>query len=331
MNIELIPLIIKKRVNIAIFVMLCLFLSFLYSIFSTPLYSSYVTIYPSENENNAGSISDFGNMISQFQNFSFGSNNLGSTTYHIKDLVESDVLKENIVINKWSTSKDDKKLSLIEYWELDQNSYDGFIDKIKNNLFSVITNDLDQIRLNNAKGSLAKRIEVLEEDSGLFIINVLMEEPQLASDIANYISTYIQSYVSNKSTDKAKKNTLFINDRLNEVEKKLKFSEDKLMEFFKKNPTIDTPALQFKNLTLTRDLEINQELYLTILKELEIAKIEELKELEIIQVLDSAFAPIQRAKPNLLLILIIAFNFSFLSIVCFYFIFENYFKKNKNS
>ena len=270
-------------------------------------------------------------MISQFQNFSFGSNNLGSTTYHIKDLVESDVLKENIVINKWSTSKDDKKLSLIEYWELDQNSYDGFIDKIKNNLFSVITNDLDQIRLNNAKGSLAKRIEVLEEDSGLFIINVLMEEPQLASDIANYISTYIQSYVSNKSTDKAKKNTLFINDRLNEVEKKLKFSEDKLMEFFKKNPTIDTPALQFKNLTLTRDLEINQELYLTILKELEIAKIEELKELEIIQVLDSAFAPIQRAKPNLLLILIIAFNFSFLSIVCFYFIFENYFKKNKNS
>ena len=103
------------------------------------------------------------------------------------------------------------------------------------------------------------------------------------------------------------------------------------MEFFKKNPTIDTPALQFENLTLTRNLEINQELYLTILKELEIAKIEELKELEIIQVLDIASAPIERAKPNLLLILIIAFNFSFLSIVSFYFVFENYFKKNKNS
>ena len=329
MNIELVPLIIKKKVNIAIFVTLCLFLGFLYSIFSTPLYSAYVTIYPSKNENNMGSMSDFGNMISQFQNFSFGSNNLGSTTYHIKDLVESDVLKENIIMNKWSTSKDGNKLSLIEYWELDENNYDGFTDRIKNSLFSIITNDLDRIRLNSAKSLLAKRIEVLEEDSGLFIINVLMEEPQLASDIANYISAYIQTYVSNKSTDKAKKNTLFINDRLDEVEKKLKFSEDKLMEFFKKNPTIDTPVLQFKNLTLTRDLEINQELYLTILKELEIAKIEELKELEIIQVLDSASAPIERSKPNLLLILIIAFNFSFLSIVSFYFVFENYFKKNK--
>ena len=75
------------------------------------------------------------------------------------------------------------------------------------------------------------------------------------------------------------------------------------MEFFKKNPTIDTPVLQFENLTLTRDLEINQELYLTILKELEIAKIEELKELEIIQILDSAIPPIEKSKPNLILIL----------------------------
>ena len=222
MNIELIPLIIKRKINIAIFVVSCLFLGFLYSIFSTPLYSSYVTIYPSKNENNMGSVSDFGNMLSQFQNFSFGSNNLGSTTYHIKDLVESDVLKENIIMNKWATSKNSNKLSLIEYWELDQNNYDGFVDRIKNKLSSVITKNLDEIRLNHAKGSLAKRIEVLEEDSGLFIINVLMEEPQLSSDIANYISSYIQTYVSNKSTDKAKKNTLFINDRLSEVEKKIK-------------------------------------------------------------------------------------------------------------
>jgi len=330
MNIELIPLIIKRRINIIIFVISCLFFGFLYSVFSTPLYSSYVTIYPSKNDQNMGSISDFGNMISQFQNVSFGSNNLGSTTYHIKDLVESDILKQNIIIQKWSTLKHPNKVSLIEYWELDQNNYDTFLDRIKNKLSSVITTNLDEIRLDNAKAALGKRIEILEEESGLFIVNVLMEEPKLASDIANYISSYIQSYVSNKSTDKAKKNTLFINDRLTEVEKKLKISEDKLMDFFKKNPTIDTPALQFKNLTLTRDLEINQELYLTILKELEIAKIEELKELEIIQVLDSASPPIEKTKPNLLLILIIVFNFSFLTIVSFYFIFENYFKKNKN-
>ena len=326
MNIELIPLIIKKKINIGIFVISCLFLGFLYSIFSTPLYSSYVTIYPSKNEQNMGSISDFGNMISQFQNLSFGSNSLGSTTYNIKDLVESNILKQNIINNDWSSSKYNEKVSLIKYWELDQNNYDNFFTRIKHSLSSVITKDLDNIRLSSAKSILDTRIK----DSGLFIINVLMEEPQLASDIANYISSYIQTYVSNKSTDKAKKNTLFINDRLKEVEKKLKFSEDKLMEFYKKNPTFDTPVLQFENLTLTRNLEINQQIYLTILKELEIAKIEELKELEIIQVLDSASPSIEKAKPSLLLLLIIVFNFSFMSIVSFYFVSGNYFKKNKN-
>ena len=207
-------------------------------------------------------------------------------------MVESNILKQNIINNDWATSKYNKEVSLITYWELDQNNYDNFFTRIKHNLLSVITTDLDDIRLSSAKSILEQRIEILEEDSGLFIINVLMEEPQLASDIANYISSYIQTYVSNKSTDKAKKNTLFINDRLQEVEQKLKFSEDKLMEFYKKNPTFDTPVLQFENLTLTRNLEINQQIYLTILKELEIAKIEELKELEIIQVLDSASPPI---------------------------------------
>ena len=102
------------------------------------------------------------------------------------------------------------------------------VEKIKQEL-----NKKDQDKKKEAKSILEKRIKVLEEDSGLFVISVLMEEPQLAADIANYISSYIQTYVSSKSTDKAKKNTLFINDRLLEIEKKLKQSEDNLMEFFK--------------------------------------------------------------------------------------------------
>ena len=202
MNIELIPLIIKRKIEITIFVTLCLFLGFLYSILSTPLYSAYVTIYPSKNEKGVGSISDFGNIISQFQNFSFGSENLGATTYHIKDLVESDILRQNIIEQKWSISEDANKLSLIEYWELDQNNYDGTLDIIRRKLSSIVTDDLNEIRFNNAKNILTKRIDVLEEDSGLFIVSVLMEDPKLASDVANYISSYIPAAISNWSMQK---------------------------------------------------------------------------------------------------------------------------------
>ena len=326
MNTEILSIILKEKIKIFTIVTITLILGFIYSIYSTPLYNSYVTIYPSTNERDMGSISDFGNMISQFQNFNFGSTSLGSTTYNINDLVYSNVLRENILKQEWKTINFNKKVTLLEYWELEENDFNGFLDNIKKSLLSIVTDDLQQIRVDKAKQILQNRIEVVEQESGLFIINVMMEEPELASNIANYISVYIQEYISNKSTDKAKKNKIFINERLNEVEIKLKKSEKKLLEFFKKNPTIDTPVLQFENLTLTRELEINQELYLTILKELEIAKIEELKELEIIQILDSALPPIEKTSPNILFILIVMFNFSFLSAVTFFYLKYNYIK-----
>lgn len=326
MNSDILPILLKEKIRIFTLVIVSLILGFIYSIFSTPLYNSYVTIYPSTNERDMGSISDFGNMINQFQNFNFGSASLGSTTYNINDLVYSNVLKENILKQKWKTISSSEKVNLLEYWELEKNDFNSILDNVKKSLSSIVTDDLHKIRIDKAKQILQNRIEVIEQESGLFIINVLMEEPELASDIANYISVYIQEYISNKSTDKAKKNKIFINERLNEVEIKLKDSEKNLLEFFKKNPTIDTPVLQFENLTLTRELEINQELYLTILKELEIAKIEELKELEIIQILDSALPPIEKTSPNILFILIVMFNFSFLSAVTFFYLKYNYFK-----
>ena len=326
MNSELINIIIKEKVKISISVFFALIFSIFYSFYSTPLYNSYVTIYPSNNEREMGSISDFGNMINQFQNLSFGSANLGSTTYNINDLVNSNNLKESIINQTWSTNLYQDKVNLLEYWELNDNNFNSLIDRVKIRLSSVVTDNLDLIRIDKAKNILDTRIEVIEQESGLFIINVLMEEPQLASDIANYISSFIQDYISKKSTDKAKKNKNFINERLFEIENKLKISEQNLLEFFKKNPTVDTPVLQFENLTLSRELEINQEIYLTILKELEIAKIEELKELEIIQILDDASAPIEKAKPNILIIMIIFLNFSLLCSISYFFIKYNYLK-----
>ena len=327
MNPEIITLIIKKKKSIISFVISIMMIAFIYFSLSTPLYKSYVTIYPSESESSLSSMSDFGSMVSQFQNLGMSSSRLGATTYHIKDLVESSSLKYDIIKNNWETNKDKKPINLIKYWELNEKLYSGFINKLKKKLFSIITTDLNEIRLDEAKTILETRIEVIEEDSGLFIINVLMEEPKLSSDIANYIASYIQNYISTKSTDKANKNRNFIEERLTLAKNDLKASETLLMGFIKKNQTMDTPEVQFENLRLTRNLEINQELYLTILKEFEISKIEELKELEIVNILDSAKPDIKKTKPNILLMMIIIFNFSFICIVSFYFINENYFKK----
>ena len=97
MNSDILPIVLKEKIRIFTFVIVSLILGFIYSIFSTPLYNSYVTIYPSTNERDMGSISDFGNMINQFQNFNFGSASLGSTTYNINDLVYSNVFERKYI------------------------------------------------------------------------------------------------------------------------------------------------------------------------------------------------------------------------------------------
>ena len=328
MKIDLLPLIIKKKIQIFSFVAFWVIIGIFYAIFSTPLYNSYVTLYPSSNEAPIGSMGDLGGMLSQFQDLGGLSSDLSGTAYDIKDLVESDTFKQRIVKHKWKIGKD--SINLIEYWELDENNYDGFFSSIKKRLFALRTDDLNLIRLDNAKGILEKRIEVVENESGLFTINILMEDAVLASQIADYTADEIERYIKSKSNEKTKENRKFIEQQKDSAYKDLEESENKLKQFLVQNKKLDIaeiPELQFESLSLIRKVEINQELYLLLLKELKISEIEELKDQEIVQRLDDAYPATRKTKPNLFIVLIVMFNFSFIGIVLFYFVYENYLRK----
>ena len=49
-------------------------------------------------------------------------------------------------------------------------------------------------------------INVDEKNSGLVEVSVLMQEPQMAADIANHISNYVITFVSNQQKNFAAKN-----------------------------------------------------------------------------------------------------------------------------
>ena len=155
------------------------------------------------------------------------------------------------------------------------------LNSIKNTLSSVVTNDLQAIRTDHAKNILTERIEVIEGESGLYTINVLMEEPQLASDIADFIYVYIENYIKNKSNQKASENADFIADRLEESKKDLEESENKSIKYINTKVSIGgdsisigrfvfgenaKPEYKVEWARLERDIIINQELYTTILK-----------------------------------------------------------------
>ena len=247
-NNNLTQLIFDKKRQIILFVFSWMVIGFLYSLYSTPLYKSYISLYPSDNSTSVSAMGDFGSMVSQFQNLTGGSNNLNGLKYHIKDLVESRQLKDKIINKKWSTSKSKDPLSLIEYWELNENNYDGITDWVKVKFFGMLASDLDRNRLEDAHNILRNRIEIIEEDSGLFIINVLMEEAELSANIANYIEEEIHDYISKKSDKKSKENLEFINLQMEEALVSLTFYENELKAFASKKKK--------SNLEMIEDIEI---------------------------------------------------------------------------
>jgi uncharacterized protein involved in exopolysaccharide biosynthesis len=82
------------------------------------------------------------------------------------------------------------------------------------------------------------------------------------------------------------------------VEEALKKSEVVLKEFREKNRKVaDSPQLMMEQERLARDVQINSTVFIELKKQLEVAKIEEIKNIPIINVLDVARPPVRRSSP----------------------------------
>jgi uncharacterized protein involved in exopolysaccharide biosynthesis len=151
----------------------------------------------------------------------------------------------------------------------------------------------------------------------------MMPEAQLAADIGNYVTRLIEEYVQNEQKTTTKQNLQYIEKRLETVKKELTQAEEKLKRFRESNRVIQSsPELQMELGRLQRQVTIKQEVYLQLQKEREMAEIELVKETPVINVLDEAMKPEQRAKPKRKLIVIVGtfagFFLSLLIVVLIY-------------
>jgi len=279
-----------------------LLLTSFYSFFTEVYYQSEITLYP------AGELADSGEIFSDFSDLieTLGINNLSSeNNFYIPDIIESRSLKKKIIYEKWSSEKFDKPVDLISYWEINQKSLLGSLLSSVNNRFNSYKIDLNLQYEQEAIEKLDDLIYVDEKNSGLIQVIVLMEEPSLAADIANFIAQYVVEYVSFEQKMFASKTKRYLEDRLLLSQSELRQSENILAEFRNVNPlNQDTPTQQLNRLRLIRDVDVNQEVYITIKKQLELAKIEESKERLFINVLDRATPPIYKEYPKRFLIII---------------------------
>ncbi len=310
---ELISIYKKHIKNILTITLVVFILSIIYSIISTPLYKSYISLYPQHNQNSSFASSLLGvDEIASTLGLDIG--NESTSGFNVPDIVNSRRLKKAIVAREWRSKVHNTQVNLIDYWELDK---PGLFSSI----FKLNGPEIEHL-YNIAIEKLTSLMSVYKHESGMITISLLMEDEIIASEIVNFISDWIENYVSNEMMLKATKNRQFIEERLDNAKNDLFLSEEKWSDF-QKNHSIadDNPDVLLQKARLLRNIEVNQQVYITLRQQFELNRIEELKERPVINILDVGEVATEESKPLRILIVLsstlIAFILSGFFMYCY--------------
>lgn len=204
----------------------------------------------------------------------------GSLAKLYPTIIKSEAVLTNIIYTKYKTQEFEEPVNLIEYWEIEE--------KTPERSYEV------------ALKSLGEALQVgLDNKTSVVTISIETREPQLSADIINGVTSELDKFIRTKRTIKASEQRKWIEDRLVEVKQDLQRSENALKEFREKNRRVlDSPQLLLEQERLIREVTINATLYTELKKQYEIVKIEEIKNIPIINVMDEARPAARKERPK---------------------------------
>ena len=239
----------------------------------TPLYQSKATfLLPIENSNQLGNLSG---LASQFGvNMPQNSQADLSSPSIIPELIRSRRFTEALIAKKFllSGSQNSRPLTQILGGDSQLNKseqIDFALDFFNKNL----SFDRDPARL-------------------LSSLKITTNDPQFSKLLADSIISEIEKlnfFFKNKISNEK---TKFIGERIKNVKTELNQKELNLKVFNERNQQITTPALQLNLDRLTRDVEVQRRIFLTLKEQLELARIEQIQESSVFQVVDRPQLPI---------------------------------------
>jgi uncharacterized protein involved in exopolysaccharide biosynthesis len=261
------------------------FLTFTYVQFiQQPQYVSWATVLlPSGGGGNLGGLAG---LASQFGvNVPTSASADLSNPFLFPELLRSRTFAEKILDKKFYTKEFGKELSLLAILTHGNESSKVGRDTL----------------VTSALGTLGEMLEFDQDPTSTFsVIKVTTSEPLFAKQLAEVTLAELEALNRFYKSQTVNEKTSFIANRIASVENDLKSSETSLKEFNERNRQISSPALQLEQGRLARDVEIQKGIYLTLKQQYELAKIEEIQEASIVQVLDKPQVPLGPTNINLI-------------------------------
>jgi uncharacterized protein involved in exopolysaccharide biosynthesis len=284
----LVPEIWAGRRWIALFVLFSTILAIVYSLMQSNQFTAETTILPELERSKLLGLAGMSDLASA-AGVSVGETPI-ARLYPL--MVRSDRILREVIHKKYATPSGPDSVNLIQYWH-----FDGHPEE-----------EAYELTLK----TLRDRMD-LTFDSRLLtlVLRVVMEEARLAADVANQVTAQLDIYTRTKRRTSVTAQREFIEKRLGETQGSLTASEDRLRSFREKNRRIiDSPMLLLEQARLEREFQINSTIFVELKKQVEIAKIEEIKNIPIINVLDLARVPISRSAPKRTATVVWIFSFS---------------------
>jgi uncharacterized protein involved in exopolysaccharide biosynthesis len=148
----------------------------------------------------------------------------------------------------------------------------------------------------------------VEARTGIVTVTLDMPEPSLAADALNAIVTEVDRFMRLKKAGNATEQLRWIEQRMPEVNRELRAAEDSLKEFRERNRRVlDSPQLLLMQERLIREVTVKSAIVIELKKQYELAKIDEIKNLTIVNVLDPARAAVRKESPRRAVNTILAF------------------------
>lgn len=276
-------LIIAEQLKVILLtIFISIFATITYTQFlKTPLYISSATILLPEMTNNsagglAGLASQFGVDVPSGAQADLSSPKL------FPELLRSRRFAETILYKKFYSKQFDKKITLMEI------------------LIGKELNEVNEYNIQNSVYELGRKIYFKSDlESSISSIRVSVHEPIFAKELASAVIEELESLNRYFKRENVSEKIIFIQDRILAVENDLKKSEYQLKLFNEQNQQISTPSLQLEQDRLMRNVEVQRGIYLTLKQQLELAKIEEVQQTSIVQILDKPQLPLMPSNKNL--------------------------------
>jgi len=294
-------LIYKKK--IAIYNALVISLALIYLLFFVkPDYVCIINILPEY-----GSKSSLGGLanIASLAGLDVG----GTSPMEIyENIISSESVLEPVIMSKYKTLEYPDSVNLIEYFDIkadigitpEEQEREKFLKLYKRMLKTTLSVDLDLM-------------------SKIMTLRITMPERMLSAEVLNRIAISLDTYVRTKKKSNASESRFYIEKRMNQVKDALSMYEERLKKFRENNKTIfQSPSLMLEQERLMREMTISGTVFAELQKQLELVKLDEIRDLPVLNIKEFAKDPMVKDGPNRRLMFIFIFLFSNILIVGYY-------------